>query len=136
MIIVIICITFIKTFLRFKLHMNSQANLDQLEGINPSIRPAKKTQQKSLISYRLMIFYRFILATFGGYLLAALSAVVIAKVFSDYRASAVMSATLFAFAIHTAAFIWVFMVNKTLKATLGIMLPILFLFIINLVSGT
>lgn len=88
----------------------------------------KRTTNASLIAYRFMIFYRFALALVGGYVLASLSAIFIAEYFIDYRASAAISATLVAFTVHTVAFIWVFMVNKTLKATLGIVVPCLVLF--------
>lgn len=77
-----------------------------------------------------MIFYRFVLAILGGYLLSALSAMLIAQTFAEYRSSAAMAATLIAFSVYCAAFIWVFMVNKTLKASLGILLPCLILFLI------
>lgn len=46
-----------------------------------------------------------------------------------------MSATLVAFLLHTTAFIWVFMVNKTLKATLGIVVPCLVLFALIKILG-
>lgn len=95
----------------------------------------KPKQKISVTAYRLMIFYRFILAAFGGYILASLSAIVIAQVFIEYRSSAAMAATLIAFCISCAAFIWVFMVNKTLKATLGILVPSLVLFAIYKVLG-
>lgn len=89
--------------------------------------PPKKAQVP-LTAYRVMIFYRFLLASVGGYLLAALSAILIAQFFADQPVNAAMSATLLAFTIHCAAFIWVFMVNKTLKASLGIIIPSLILF--------
>ena len=95
----------------------------------------KQSVNTSLISYRFMIFYRFALALIGGYVLASLSAVVIAQYFIEYRASAAMSATLGAFLLQTTAFIWVFMVNKTLKATLGIVVPCLVLFALIRILG-
>lgn len=97
--------------------------------------PTKQSVNTSLIGYRFMIFYRFALALIGGYVLASLSAVVIAQYFIEYRASAAMSATLVAFLLHTTAFIWVFMVNKTLKATLGIVVPCLVLFALIRILG-
>ncbi len=83
-----------------------------------------------IMSYRFMIFYRFLLATLGGYILASLVAIVIAQLFSEFGTSAAMSATLIAFTLQACAFIWVFMVNKTLKASLGIMIPCVLLYII------
>ncbi|UNT58491.1 hypothetical protein IHE35_10195 [Acinetobacter sp. ASP199] len=91
-------------------------------------RPKKKAQSQ-LIAYRFMIFYRFMLAALGGYALASFAAMAIAKYFSDYQSSAAMSATLIGFLLQTGAFIWVFMVNKTLKATLGILIPTLLFYI-------
>ncbi|WP_425915340.1 hypothetical protein [Acinetobacter sp. TSRC1-2] len=95
-----------------------------------SSSPAKVKNKSSLLAYRCMIVYRFALALLGGYVLAALSAIVIAQYFMEYGTSAAMSATLLAFTIHTAAFIWIFMVNKTLNASLGIILPGILLFVI------
>lgn len=99
-------------------------------------RANKKPLEKSTVqAYRVMIAYRFLLATMGGYLLASLCAIVIGQYFVEYRSSAATAATLIAFCIHCAAFIWVFMVNKTLKASLGILVPCLILFIIYKVMG-
>lgn len=96
---------------------------------------AKNKAQASNISYRFMILYRFIVALLGGYVLSSLSAILIAEAFSEDRGSAAMGATLIAFLLWTAAFIWVFMVNKTLKASLGIILPSLILFVIYKLLG-
>jgi len=116
--------------------MNSQTDLDVMNTsiANPSLNTRIKSPS-SLFRYRAMIFYRFLVAVFGGYLLASLSALVLAKTFADFRVSSVMSATMIAFMIHCAAFIWVFMVNKTLKASLGIFIPCLILFVIHQVWG-
>lgn len=116
--------------------MNSQTELPTLDAIvsNPTVSNKIKSRA-SLTTYRLMILYRFILAIFGGYILSTLVAIVTAQVFADYRASAVMTATLLAFTVHCCAFIWVFMVNKTLKASLGIIIPSIVLFIISQVLG-
>ena len=102
-------------------HMDLTAT-EKLAVLNPVIRSKKKVQPK-LTAYRFMIFYRFILAALGGYALATFAAMAIAKYFSEYQSSAAMSATMIAFLLQTGAFIWVFMVNKTLKATLGILVP-------------
>ena len=88
-----------------------------------------------LLTYRLMIIYRFLLAIVGGYALASYSAMVIAKTFAEQRSDAVLSATLLAFCIYCAAFIWVFIVKKTLKASLGIVLPTLILWAITTFVG-
>lgn len=99
------------------------------------VKKTRKTTKSVSISYRLMVLYRFLLAGIGGYLLASLSAIVIAQTFSTYQSSAAMSATLVAFCLQCAAFIWVFMVHKTRKATLGIVLPSLALFLIYKIMG-
>ncbi|OTG68203.1 hypothetical protein B9T25_05800 [Acinetobacter sp. ANC 4470] len=111
--------------------MMNSSQLDALPINHLTTSVPKKTQQtSSLLAYRFMIFYRFILALIGGYVLASLSAVVIAQYFAESRGNAAMSATLIAFTLWVCAFIWVFIVNKTLKASLGIILPSIFLFVI------
>ena len=93
-------------------------------------RPSSQHKvQASLTAYRLMILYRFMLAGLGGYLLASLAVIVIAQLFIDSGSSAAMSATLIGFCLNAVAFIWVFMVNKTMKATLGIVIPSVLLYI-------
>ncbi|MBJ9951740.1 MULTISPECIES: hypothetical protein [unclassified Acinetobacter] len=116
--------------------MNSQTELDAISAsVSTPTVSARAKSTPSLFNYRVMIFYRFALAILGGYLLASLSAMVIGKYFADYRASAAMAATLLAFCIHCAAFIWVFMVNKTLKASLGIVVPCIILLVIFKMMG-
>lgn len=107
-----------------------ELSVDQPTSAKRPSSPAKTKVQPKLTAYRFMIFYRFLLALIGGYVLAALAAMLIAQGFSDYRSSAAMSATMIGFCLHAGAFIWVFMVNKTLKASLGILLPILFLYLV------
>ncbi|MCL6246792.1 hypothetical protein M5F00_02755 [Acinetobacter sp. ANC 4945] len=101
-----------------------------------SALPKTRKDTPSLLTYRLMIFYRFALALVGGYVVAMLSAIVIADVFSEDRGSAAMSATLIAFILWSCAFIWVFMVNKALKATLGIVIPAVCLYAIYMMMGS
>ncbi|CAM4130233.1 hypothetical protein ACPR111641_04090 [Acinetobacter pragensis] len=134
LIVIIFIIEFI--FLTLELHIMNSSSLDAA-AIKPNTSaPSKHKEKASLTAYRFMIFYRFALALVGGYLLASLSAVLIAQYFIDYRASAAMSATLIAFLLYAAVFIWVFMVNKTLKASLGVVVPCLILFILIKISGT
>lgn len=112
--------------------MNHSTSLDAVEPIQtPRVKTPKKTKVKNEtpLQYRLMIVYRFILALVGGYALAALSAIAIAEFFREQPANAAMSATLVAFCIQAAAFIWVFMVQKTLKASLGIVIPTILLWL-------
>lgn len=99
-------------------------------------KPSTKTKAKpKMMAYRFMIFYRFLLAALGGYVLASLAAIVIAQSFSESGTSAAMSATLIGFTLQACAFIWVFMVNKTLKASLGIVIPSVLLYIIYRLLG-
>lgn len=98
-------------------------------GSTPALSKLNPTSAH-LTRYRLMITYRFALALFGGYALAAFAAMFIAEYFSEYRGSAAMSATLIAFSLQAGTFIWVFMVNKTLKATLGIVIPTLMFYLL------
>ncbi|MGK9155852.1 hypothetical protein [Acinetobacter radioresistens] len=110
---------------------NSHINAIDIEKIveaKPSTRFKKKVQPK-IVAYRLMIFYRFMLAAVGGYALASFAAMLIAQYFSDYQSNAAISATMIGFLLQTAAFIWVFIVNKTLKATLGILVPAMLFYI-------
>jgi hypothetical protein len=115
--------------------MNSPINTLDSSKINTST-PIKSKVKPSLFSYRLMISYRFVLALLGGYIIASLSAMVIAQYFAEeFRGGAAMSATLIAFVLWASAFIWVFMVNKTLKASIGIIVPILVLYIFYKMLG-
>lgn len=88
------------------------------------------------LKYRLQILYRFVLAIFGGYALSVLTAIVISLGFPSLQASAVTSGTMLAFIIHCAVFIWVFMVNSVIKASLGVIIPIvIFSIFYQLVKG-
>lgn len=94
-------------------------------------RAAKAPSNSSeLLRYRCMILYRFVLALLGGYALAASSAMLIAQIFAQAQSSAAMSATLIGMCIHCAAFIWVFMRQSTLQASLGIVIPCAVFFIV------
>lgn len=115
------------------LHVMNHPHLDVAVATSTKLPSVKA--KPALLRYRVMIAYRFLLASFGGYALASLCAILIAQTFADYRASAAMAATLIAFTVQCAAFIWVFMVNKTLKASLGILLPSLVLFCIYTFLG-
>ena len=138
-VIIIVIIYINNTLLHIEPSTMSSTELEMQPSASMSTsnaRPKKKSfDQAAVIAYRIMIAYRFLLATFGGYLLASLCAIVIAQYFIEYRSSAAMAATLIAFSVHTAAFIWVFMVNKTLKASLGIIIPSLILFVCYKVMG-
>ncbi|WP_139851290.1 hypothetical protein [Acinetobacter pullicarnis] len=117
--------------------MNNPAQLNVATATEcmPRARATKTKKKEVSLSYRGMIFYRFCLALFGGYAFASLSAMAIAQLFINDRVNAVMSATLLAFVLHCAVFIWVFMVNKTLKASLGVLVPCAVLFCILIFVG-
>lgn len=85
----------------------------------------KQAKSSSLLKYRLMIFSRFVLAIFGGYYFAAIAAMLVGFLCSSEpsRANAVFGATMLAFVVHCILFIWIFMVNSTLKVWLGVILP-------------
>lgn len=131
-VIIIVIIRINNTLLHIEIMSSTELEMQASASMSTNTaRTKKKSIEKSaLISYRVMITYRFMLATVGGYLLASLCAIVIAQYFVEYRSSAATAATLIAFTVHPAAFIWVFMVNKTLKASLGIFIPCLILFIL------
>lgn len=96
-------------------------HLQMLNPVQASAAAARKGAAGGLpLRYRVLVLYRFVLALVGGYACGSFGAMAIAAVFSEYRGSAAMSATLAAFTFQTIAFIWVFMVHSTLKATVGI----------------
>lgn len=113
--------------------MNTQVSLDakvnettdNKTALKPKINSSKNVNSSARLRYRLMIFLRFVLAIFGGYYLAAISATVLGMSFSSepLKANAVLSATMLAFVLYCAVFIWVFMVSSTLKAWLGVIVP-------------
>ena len=131
-VIIIVIIRINNTLLHIEIMSSTELEMQASASMSTNTARTKKKsiEKTALISYRVMITYRFMLATVGGYLLASLCAIVIAQYFVEYRSSAATAATLIAFTVHPAAFIWVFMVNKTLKASLGIFIPCLILFIL------
>ncbi len=103
-----------------------------------SVRPNVRnlTSSSQLIRYRCMIAYRCLLALLGGYVFASLTAITIGQIFAEYRSSAASAATLIGFVVHVAVFIWVFMVQKTRIASLGVLLPCIGLFLLNHYLGS
>ncbi|MFV0476759.1 MAG: DUF3649 domain-containing protein [Parahaliea sp.] len=95
--------------------------------------PAATQTSHCLTRYRIMIFLRFLLACVGGYILAALTAIVTARLYPAPTPAAGMSATLLAFCVYCGVFIWVFMVNSTRKAWLGVIIPIAVLALLTLI---
>lgn len=112
-----------------------------IEAIAPVGKPVRQksvtkkvVDTKSLINYRLMIFFRFILAIFGGYFFSAITAMLIGAFFisEPNKANAVLMGTMLAFVLHCAVFIWVFMVKSTLKAWLGVLVPTVIFYVVYL----
>ena len=70
------------------------------------------------LSYRLAVAGRVVLATFGGYGVAALSAALLALALPMPRSEAVSTGTLASFAILAGAVIWVFAARTLARAAL------------------
>lgn len=106
------------------------ASLNNIQNFKLSAK--LKPQISSLLSYRIMIFLRFILAIFGGYYLAAMSAICLSEFFSEdhLRAKAVFVATMLSIIIHGFVFIMVFMTKSTSKAWFGVLIPSLIVTVI------
>lgn len=73
--------------------------------------------------HRLALLSRLLAAVFGGYLLASVSTVFLSFVLPAVLPEAVLGATLFSFAIYTAAIVWVFAARSATRAWLGLLLP-------------
>lgn len=73
--------------------------------------------------HRLALLSRVLAAVLGGYLLASVSTVFLSFVLPAALPEAVLGATLFSFAIYTAAIVWVFAARSTTRAWLGLLLP-------------
>jgi len=75
------------------------------------------------LHYRLGVASRSVAAIVGGYLLAALSTMLLSVCLPMARVEAVMTATLASFAIYTCAVLWVFATSSALRAWLGLLIP-------------
>lgn len=75
------------------------------------------------LHYRLGVASRSVTAIVGGYLLAALSTMLLSVCLPMARVEAVMTATLLSFAIYTCAVMWVFATGSALRAWLGLLIP-------------
>jgi len=73
--------------------------------------------------HRLALLSRILAAALGGYLLASVSTVFLSFVLPAVLPEAVLGATLFSFAIYTAAIVWVFAARSATRAWLGLLLP-------------
>jgi len=75
------------------------------------------------LRYRLGVASRSVAAIVGGYLLAALSTMLLSVCLPMERVEAVMTATLLSFAIYTCAVLWVFATGSARRAWLGLLIP-------------
>jgi hypothetical protein len=66
---------------------------------------------------------RVVLATFGGYAIAALSTAFLSLVLPMVRSEAVATATLLSFAVMVGAVVWVFAARTLVRAALGLAVP-------------
>lgn len=102
--------------------MSFEASMNPLENKLPT---KKNSRQVPMVKYRLMVLSRFVLAIFGGYYLAAIFTMLVGTFFhtEPLKSNTVLAVTMFSFVIYCAVFFWIFMVNSTKKAWLGIVIP-------------
>jgi len=72
---------------------------------------------------RAMVAGRVVLATFGGYAIAALSTAFLSLALPMVRSEAVATATLLSFAVMVGAVVWVFSARTLGRAALGLAVP-------------
>lgn len=72
---------------------------------------------------RLAQLSRVLAAVLGGYGLASVATIFLSHVLPASLPEAVLGATLFSFAIYTAAIIWVFAAASAARAWIGLLLP-------------
>ena len=79
-----------------------------------------RTARQLTSAYRLAVASRAAAALFGGYVIGALSAVVIAAMLPVAKADAVLFGTMAGFLISGGVAIWVFAVGSATKAWMGV----------------
>ncbi|EPF79877.1 hypothetical protein [Acinetobacter rudis] len=89
---------------------------------------SQPTARVLLIKYRLTVLYRFVVAVFGGYLLATVSALYILELCQPVLASTVLAATMLAFVIHMITFLMVFISRSSSYACLCVVVPSAFFY--------
>ncbi|MBR0564958.1 DUF3649 domain-containing protein [Azoarcus sp. L1K30] len=72
---------------------------------------------------RLALISRIVAALIGGYALASVFSIFLSHLLPSELPEAVLGATLFSFAIYTAAIIWVFAAASAARAWLGLLIP-------------
>lgn len=93
----------------------------------------KKSHSHILFHYRVMVALRFVVAIFGGYLLAAVSAKCLSLSGLFPEASMVLAATMLAFLLQVAVVIWAFLLHSLLNVCLGIFMSTLIVYVIYIV---
>lgn len=86
-------------------------------------RAAKPKPAGVPVAYRLAVASRFIVATFGGYLLASLFSMCLAQWLPMPRAEAVVTGMMLSFLAYLGAFIWCFSCRSAWLAWAGTLGP-------------
>lgn len=73
--------------------------------------------------HRWMVTSRAVAAVAGGYVLAALSAALLAVILPLPRADATLTGTMLSFLVFACAVIWVFAARTATRAWVGLLLP-------------
>lgn len=72
---------------------------------------------------RCALLSRIVAAVFGGYALASVFSIFVSHLLPAELPEAVLGATLFSFAVYTAAIVWVFAAASATRAWLGLLIP-------------
>lgn len=94
---------------------------------------AKQSKSHLLFHYRVMVALRFVVAIFGGYLLAAVTAKCLSLSALLPEASMVLAATMLAFIIQVVVLIWAFLLHSLMNVCLGIFMGTLIMYVIYIV---
>ncbi len=76
----------------------------------------KSASIKSSGAYRLDVFYRVLIAAFGGYALSGSISILLSYLLTLPTDDAIATASMFAFIIYTAAILWVFHASSWQRA--------------------
>ena len=71
---------------------------------------------------RLALLSRVVAAVIGSYALASVSTIFLSDLFPSSLPEAILGASLFSFAVYTAAIVWVFAAASASRAWLGLLL--------------
>lgn len=95
----------------------------RLADTSPSTRHRWLSVGSEGLRYRAGVAVRALGAVFGGYLLSALAASVIAVALPTVRLEAAVAATMLAFVVYPCAVMWVFAARSAARALVGLALP-------------